>query len=1344
MPVGEVILGAVLQVIFEKLASAGISQFLKLAKRKNKKIEAETIQKWEQTLRMIATLLTDAEHRRQTDKGTFLKKWFEDLEDLAYDLEDILDEFATEAQLFMLQKEAKEEDHDVHDAVITGFFDSAKHKVKSLLACGSTAGQQFQYSKEDLPSRIREINIRLERIHTQARDFGLIANSIMQQETHRTEASNASWRQSTSLVCEKNIYGRDDKRNEIIEKLLKDEPTYENVVVIPIVGMGGVGKTTLAQYVYNDEQQLKGHFDLKAWVCVSDVFDVKHVTTEILNSFTNGKHSFSSLNQAQENLMKVLKGKKFLIILDDIWSEKYSDWNALQTPFRQGLKGSRIIVTTRKDISAKMVISNLTQNTTIYLKGLSDDDCWCIFQQHINDDPDLDEMWDDIVKKCAGLPLAAKALGGLLKSTVDKRQCRSILESSIWSEKSDILPVLLLSYHNLSSNLKRSFAYCSVLPKDYEFNEMEVVLLWMAQGFIPEDNSEKMEDVGHDYFFDLVSRSLFEECSPSYYYGGRPRKFIMHDLIHDLAQWAAGDMCCVMGALHTQTNPKRTRHIYLTENEFDEMLENKFLNPPQLRTLLCLPLPKSDYFGGLKIEILECVQRFTYIRAMRLCSGKIKVLPECIGDLIHLRYLLLNLLNVGVLPKSISKLCNLQTLDLRGCRNLKKVPNVRFLVKLRHLHIGGIYLQEMPLGIGRLKNLQTLEEFVLAAERGSRIRELSNLLQLSGGLSIFGLENVTSVEDAQKAQLHEKKGLDKLHLEWESWSDEVDDNTKIQVLEHLNPHTSIKECFLRGYRGLTFPTWLGDSSFSLMVDIELTDCKECESLPPLGRLPSLKNLKVEGMDGIKQVGLEFYGSLGCSISFPALETLSFDNLESWVKWVHLPVENYKAFPCLKKLSITSCKSLRDDLLPNLPSLKKLLIQSCPSITAINQIPLTIQSLKINECEKLRAVQSIELASSSCNDKEIEEKGVVAEAENVGSLEDTVKPHGHSAKVGSQLPHLTKVKITECPNLISLLEGFLFPALKQLEFEDCNNMEGLPSQMHKCTNLQTLRIQRCPRIDCFPEGGLLKNLTRLEIEGVNIKQPVQEWGLHILNSLHYLTLANVGRSSDSAECSSSPCSDLHLPSSLSELRITNFPNLKSISCGSTSPNLTRLWVIDCAKLESLVGDDLTLLTSLSLKSCPTFLHYILGGPPIISSNSRIGDFTLLTRLSIWDMTNIDKSIRDWGLHLLTSLENLALHNLGSSIDSVECISGPELRLPSCLMVIDIMGFRNLKSISCRSSFPNLCWLFIQCCPKFESFGDNDLPSWLTVYIYDCDLIEQHLKSNHVHRITIGSEYHPPSY
>ena len=131
----ELVLGAFLPVLVEKLASAGISQFLKLTK--GKKIEAETIQKWQHTLTMIAALLNDAEYRRQTDQGAFFRKWFEDLEDLAYDLEDILDEFATEAQLYILHNEAKEEHEDVRDAAkirVTGCFDSAKHRVCSLIS----------------------------------------------------------------------------------------------------------------------------------------------------------------------------------------------------------------------------------------------------------------------------------------------------------------------------------------------------------------------------------------------------------------------------------------------------------------------------------------------------------------------------------------------------------------------------------------------------------------------------------------------------------------------------------------------------------------------------------------------------------------------------------------------------------------------------------------------------------------------------------------------------------------------------------------------------------------------------------------------------------------------------------------------------------------------------------------------------------------------------------------------------------------------------------------------------------------------------------------------------------
>ena len=156
----------------------------------------------------------------------------------------------------------------------TCFFD----QVKSFLACVPSVGQQYLYPPGDLSSKIEEISIRFQEIQSQAGNLGL-SPITMKQAMYPTEALDKSSRQTTSLLCESSVYGRDDMRNKIVESLLKDEPSYENVVVIPIVGMGGIGKTTLAQYIYNDEQWLKGHFDLKAWVCVSDVFDVTRVTT---------------------------------------------------------------------------------------------------------------------------------------------------------------------------------------------------------------------------------------------------------------------------------------------------------------------------------------------------------------------------------------------------------------------------------------------------------------------------------------------------------------------------------------------------------------------------------------------------------------------------------------------------------------------------------------------------------------------------------------------------------------------------------------------------------------------------------------------------------------------------------------------------------------------------------------------------------------------------------------------------------------------------------------------------------------------------------------------------------
>lgn len=219
------------------------------------------------------------------------------------------------------------------------------------------------------------------------------------------------------------------------------------------------------------------------------------ITKSILESITFSPNSLKDLNQIQVQLREAVAGKRFLIVLDDVWSKNYSLWNTLKSPFRAGASGSKILVTTRSTNVA------LTVGTTEYynLKLLSDDDCWSVFVKHAFEKRDvglhrhMGSIRKKVVQKCRGLPLAAETLGGLLRCKQSDDEWDEILNSKIWylSEESNILPVLRLSYHHLPSHLKRCFAYCAIFPKDYEFEEMELVYLWIAEGLIQQSNSSK-------------------------------------------------------------------------------------------------------------------------------------------------------------------------------------------------------------------------------------------------------------------------------------------------------------------------------------------------------------------------------------------------------------------------------------------------------------------------------------------------------------------------------------------------------------------------------------------------------------------------------------------------------------------------------------------------------------------------------------------------------------------------------------------------------------------------------------------------------------------------------------
>eukprot|EP00261_Vitis_vinifera_P032028 XP_019073271.1 PREDICTED: putative disease resistance RPP13-like protein 1 [Vitis vinifera] len=469
--VGEAVFSGFIQKLVNMVASPELWKYAC-----EEQVDSE-LNKWKKILMKIYAVLHDAEEKQMTNP--LVKMWLHDVRDLAYDVEDILDDFATQAlrrNLIVAQPQPP-----------TGTVRSVLSYVSTSLTLSAA------WSNLSMGSKIEEITARLQDISAQKRQLDL--RDISAGWSGRKRLRRLP---STSLVIESRIYGRETDKAAILAMLLKDDPSDDEVCVIPIVGMGGIGKTTLAQLAFNDNK-VKDHFDLRAWVCVSDDFDVLRVTKTILQSLSPHTRYANNLNLLQIELREKLYRKKFLLILDDVWNENFDEWDILCMPMRAGASGSKLIVTTRN----KGVVSVTGTCSAYPLQELSYDDCLSLFTRHAlgarNFDayPHLKEVGEEIVRRCKGLPLAAKALGGMLRNQLNRRAWEDILTSKIWDlpeEKSHILPALKLSYHHLPSHLKRCFAYCSIFPKDYEFDKDELILLWMAEGFLQQTKGENQPE----------------------------------------------------------------------------------------------------------------------------------------------------------------------------------------------------------------------------------------------------------------------------------------------------------------------------------------------------------------------------------------------------------------------------------------------------------------------------------------------------------------------------------------------------------------------------------------------------------------------------------------------------------------------------------------------------------------------------------------------------------------------------------------------------------------------------------------------------------------------------------
>lgn len=1073
------------------------------------------VEKLSSNLTSIEAVLKDAEEKQLQDAQ--LRDWLGKLRNAAYDAQDILETFKTEVALRKRKRQQLSEFRAPGVASKVSYQLSAAHKIK------------------ELSSRFEIIAEEKQKFHLQ--------NIDVNNGGGRTQSPNHP--RTGYFVDTADVFGRDADKERIVNLLLSNEFDEEgDISVIPIVGMAGLGKTTLAQLLFNEER-IKEHFESRMWVCVTVDFDFRRILKEMIEFHSKMKYDNNlALSILERRLLEFLSGKRFLLVLDDVWTEDYMKWEPLQKLLKQGNKGSRVLVTSRTIQVSKI----LARQAPYLLEYLPEDQCWSIFEKIAFNQGNmssgvrqkLEDIGRKIVGKCKGLPLAVKAMAGFLRKYDDVNKWEKILSSNIWeleegtsrTDRPNILPVLKLSYDHLPSYLKRCFSYCSIFPKAYIFDKAELVKHWTAESLIQSRGQEREEEIGIECFDELLVRSFFQLSNID---NDRAR-YRMHDLMHDLAQSISGTHCCQVKDDKSCSSSPETRHVSLLCKDVEQPAFSVVENSEKLRTLV-FPSQYLKEFGRALDVIFH---KLKYLRLLDLSSSSILELPDSVEELKLLRYLDLSKTEIKALPNSICNLYNLQTLKLLGCLWLMELPkDLSNLVNLRNLELDDMFWYKsstLPSRIGKLANLHNLHSFRVGCKSGYRIEELRELAYLTGTLHISKLEDAVN---GGEAKMNDKKWLQKVVFEWSTRNVNPQDvSNEEKLLEDLQPHPNLEELQIFNYLGVSLPHWMRDGRLHNLQILSLKGCSNSRILS-LGQLPHLRALYIKRMMELEK----------------------------------LP--NDVECPSLGRLQISNCPKLNElpEILPNLRVMK---VKKCYSLKALPVTPF-LQFLILVDNTELENWNEAMVSVISAND--------------AGQRAPELRP---------SFINLLEMKVINCPKLQAVPQFF---APQKLEISGCELLNKLPNSRFS-QRLQFLALDACPNgtlLSAIPDTSSLNYMIISNISNID---SFPRWpnlpglrALYISNCKDLVSISGEGtlQNFSLSVLSIRGCSKLEelpnegLPNSLECLIIASCSSLKSLGTKGTLKSLKALkdlYIEDCPLLQSFPEDGIPEnLQHLVVQNCP---------------------------------------------------------------------------------------------------------------------------------------------------------------